>query len=283
MKVFGRNTDKAYRDSDDMVSDLEDTLSWLAYEKQQYRYVASIVPQGSWAFYFGGSMSRVTDIRVDLHGKSFFIDAVEESSQAGQFALQYRDGRFEYSPYNKSLATETSSRIVDAVNAMEIDPGETSQLTFEGCNEVFAQHLSNWWRDAGVYALITNGVITPIEKLGDNYDVTCVVKPETRGSSYFGNSSSDEFVSYLSELTGNPVTPRRDVDNDLIVYGVGLRDIQGLEFQGREYELVSFGGGFFVRKLSTTQNMTVVFMLRFTGDACKKATEEDIISLVEQE
>ena len=184
--------DKAYRDSDDMASDLENTLSELAYEKQQYRYVASIVPQGGWAFYFGGSMSHVTDIRVDLHGKSFFIDAVEKSSQAGQFALQYRDRKFSYSPYNKIDATEANHRIVDAINAMGIDPGETSQLTFEGCNEVFTQHLSNWWRDAGVYALITNGVITPLEKLGDNYDVTCVVKPETRGSSYFGNTSADE-------------------------------------------------------------------------------------------
>ena len=78
------------------------------------------------------------------------------------------------------------------------------------------------------------------------------------------------------------MTPRRDVDNDLIVYGVGLRNIRNLAFQGREYELVSFGGGFFVRKLSITQNMAVVFTLRFTGDVSKKATEEDIISLVEQ-
>lgn len=252
--------------------------AWYKYEVEQCQHLSSIVLEGFEVHHYGGSDSTIPDIRIDTGKESFYVDSKMDVAQAGQFALQYKDGKFSYSSRNKAGVTKANSSIVDTINEMGIDPDKQTELEFDSSNEVFVQHLCNLWREAGVRALITDKVITPIERINENYVVTGSVRPKYSGSSNFGKSSPDEFVSFLSKELGSDIEAKQD-GSDLYVYGQGMEDNQRLEFGGRRYKLAKKGDGFRVRKLSDTRSMTVIFKLEFSGKDKEKATEEDVVSL----
>ena len=253
--------------------------AWYKYEVEQCQHLSSVVPEGFEVHHYGGSDSTIPDIRIDTGKESFYVDSKMDVAQAGQFALQYRDGKFSYSSRNKAGVTEANSHIVDTINEMGIDPDKQTELEFDSSNEVFTEHLCNLWREAEVRALVTDKVLTPIERINENYVVTGSVRPKYSGSSNFGKSSPDEFVSFLSKETGSDIEVKQD-GSDLYVYGQGMEDNQRLEFGGRRYKLAKKGDGFRVRKLSDTRSMTVIFKLEFSGKDKEKATEEDVLSLL---
>lgn len=153
-------------------------MLWENYEKECYDYIKSILPPDITAYYEGGSDSTRPDI-VLKSGECFLfnVEIKMGHSQAGQFVLIFKDGKYIFSPRNK-CKEDYCKEIIDYINkninsyiqieqnSIRVDCDEESM--YKRIRNLYIHEKKTFFF---VTKILNEYIVFPTEVLDDYFDI----------------------------------------------------------------------------------------------------------------
>lgn len=241
--------------------------NWQKFEINCTDYLNEKYGSSAKFVHHGGSDSNVPDIMVDAKNESIFgIEAKKCPAQCGQFVLlpNVSTREFEYSTRNFSQFTKNTFDIITHMNKSFDEYKEAGtagkEIIFDGCKEVFANWVIEYYNNKMVKYFITNDyTILPIQKFAKYFDITATYRIKRSGSSSVGKTALDsisnhinqnfEVVSIAKDGTKLFVTAKQSMHDTRFVYGK------------YEYMFSARDDKYEIRKLSNTFNANVIFSI----------------------
>ncbi len=245
---------------------------WADFEQNSAAFLNENSPEPCLKFKAtGGSDSTQPDIQPLIHGKPTLenIEAKLTPSQAGQFVVLLKDGKFQYS--STYPPDEFSSKIIDEMNQ---NLEEYSECGTKGVEVMVNQEVLVSWirqhyanKNSKFIATSTKSgnfdanwiSVIPIERLGEFFQVSAVARRKKSGSRHLPRKDL-ELVQRLVEGTYGP---------NHIVYRDGqIEFAEGFELQERYFGEGQYfvSGKNQIKKLSKTNNISVIFTLDYIGE-----------------
>lgn len=223
----------------------------------------------------GKSDSTQSDIKV-LKNKSllFFIECKMNVAQSGQFVLLPKDTHFIYSPGNEFEINEFSQVILNYINdnfELYKNVG-TASLDIPLSKEIFNSWIINHYKSKNAKYIITSynslGLIFPIEKLGDYFNVTANFRIKGSGSSSLPTSHSNAVSNFFSQKYGSSYSRMYTNGNKYLVEcSTRIPDKTEFSLDSTRYFIREQGNNTYeIRKLSNTRNANVIFSAKYNGN-----------------
>jgi hypothetical protein len=224
----------------------------------------------------GKSDSTQSDIKVLKNNELlFFIECKMDIAQSGQFVLLPTERQFIYSPRNKSELNTFSQIILDYIN----DNFEfyrnvgTASLDINLPKEVFNSWIINHYKSKNAKYIITllsgtaQGLIFPVENLGDYFNVTANFRIKGSGSSSLPNSHCNAVSNFLSQKYGSNYNSMYKSGNKyLLECSTIIPDKTEFSLDSTRYFIREQGNNTYeIRKLSNTRNANVIFSVKSNG------------------
>lgn len=270
-------------------------MLWENYEKECYDYIKSILPSDITANYEGRSDSTRPDIVLKL-GECFLfnVEIKMGHSQAGQFVLIFKDGNYLFSPRNK-CKEDYCKEIIDYINKninsyIQI---EQNSIRVDCDKESMYKRIKNLYINEKktlffVTKILNEYIVFPTEVLDDYFDIFCNIRRKKSGSyspprkdlekikEYFDDYFHGESNQFELEETEGKTYIKCNIAKGFDNYRFKVKNEQATYIlaykQGTDL--------FEVRKLSSTNNINVIFELISKNNSCSRVS--DFIALLSQ-
>ncbi|WP_033827199.1 PDDEXK family nuclease [Bacillus andreraoultii] len=228
----------------------------------------------------GGKNSSSSDIKVFDRGKYIFsIEAKYSPSQSGQFVLIEGNDLYSLSPVSKFENNEYTQAIIDHLNENkeQYTPEGQEAIEINIDKKILAKWITDHYKRKDSYFVITSNklsdykVILPIDDIKDFFDVSAVVRRKKSGSTdvaqYKIESCINELREYIKQygLAVTDVIPQNKKTLIKLNKGVDLKKPDRYFGDGYYLSPNSNGEGYYIKQLSKTNNLNVIFSLVYTG------------------
>ena len=222
----------------------------------------------------GGSNSTVSDILVSpKHSEKFYIDVKLEESQVGQYAISFDDvtGKCEFSKKNRSENTPSRQEVINYINR------NTTRFQFAGTKgakidideKILAKCIIDQLKQKNVKYIAVyvnntiNPIIFPIEKISYYFAINGMVREKGSGSSNVPKKYRENVAEYIAKTyPGATITY-----DEKVMYANIPITLKEDRFQvGKNiyyFSEMDKNNQYKVRKLSNTNNLNVIFDLKF--------------------
>lgn len=257
--------------------------NWEIFEDNACEFLNKNVKISNITFKQGGKRNAwESDVHVQYKGNELFlIESKLSPSQCGQFVVLLVKGRYVYSEQNHSPQDEISSSIIDYINNNigKFEKCGTAGVEIDMPKEVLSNWVRKHYSTKNVKFFITSDSpsgfprnfirIIPIENVEDNFKISATLRCKKSGTQPI---PLKDFVIVRGELRKRFVS-----DFSLSVNGIVKlkREPRNL-YLGKDYYLSKVDGGYQVRKLSKTNNPSVIFSIRYIRE--KRTGGFDLLS-----
>lgn len=240
----------------------------------------------------GDSDSTQSDIFVEKNnGTNFYIEIKSDNSQAAQFVIiQNKNNSWIFSPRNKSTETKSCTSIITSINNKSIENFSTARTDLVIDSNIMFQWIIDFYKEKNVEFIASKYnnelIIVPLEKISDYFSVS-------GGTRNKGSGSGEVTDSYWSIIKNFPIFENVDstVTNSkrkrYLIFSEIPKDLnESVSTKGHKTKFEKIfknklyrfqleyidNNKFYVRKLSTTSNATVIFTL----DTNSKQSDSDL-------
>lgn len=180
------------------------TQDWETFEEECYEYLKAKYPHADFDD-LGKHNSNVPDIAVRAQHDDFYMEIKKPVAQSGQFVLKPLNGKFIFSPNNKTTPNEYTERMISEMNRdfAKYSNAGTSGEKLDLSSAIFYGWIMDYYAKKGVKYFISkknNYVIFPTEKLPEYFDVSAVYRVKKSGST---DPSANNLLEILSASNGN--------------------------------------------------------------------------------
>ncbi|CAM2919658.1 hypothetical protein [Erysipelothrix tonsillarum] len=240
----------------------------------------------------GDSDSTQSDIFVEkTNGTNFYIEIKSDNSQAAQFVItQDKDNSWVFSPRNKSTETKSATSIITSINNKSIENFSTARTDLVIDSNIIFQWIIDFYKEKNVefFASKYNNelIIVPLEKISDYFSVSGGTRNKGSGSGEVSDSYWDIIKSFpifekvdsnVKNSKGKRYLTFSEIPKHLNE-SVSTKDSKTKIEETFNNKLYRFqleyidNNKFYIRKLSTTSNATVIFTL----DTNSKQNDSDL-------
>lgn len=220
----------------------------------------------------GQSDSTVSDINVLINGVSaFLIEAKMPSAQSGQFVTLINDDCFCFSPQNKTDLNFNSAAILNFLN----DNFETyknvgtAALGIEVPHHFFSNWIKDYYKSKNVKFVITmfNGrfVIFPLKQYDYYFKIAAYIRRKKSGSSHLPKSYIEPVIDYLENTFKTSFEIKEDNKKKVLLTEENLENLK-FNLENLNFFISNDGNNFIIKKLSSTNNPTVIFSVLSTRE-----------------
>lgn len=236
---------------------------WEQFENESCQYIKNMLQGMATVRCLGKEDSTASDIKVTTKsGQTFFIESKRCPSQAGQFVVvpNLKRRLFEFSPKNKTSANRATALILRNIS-QDFDRFYGAGTKGEVIN-IDQDTLYNWveshYKSLDVKFFITNDLaVSDISDFRKTFSVTATCRAKRSGSKPVPKKNFPEVLDFLkSELGGVRI---QTFNNHLLWMPEVPPKVKTFELEDEKYFLSQVGSGYKVKKLSKTNNLSVVF------------------------
>ncbi len=241
---------------------------WETFEEDMVKFLQEKFGNYATFIHEGKSNAKVPDVKVlTKKGNQFYIEAKHSPAQCGQFVLLPNDDerKFEYSPQNATEIDEFSRVIIDNMNndfeSFKKAGTAGKEIEFDGCQEIFKGLIIKTYKAKGVkYFITNNGIIFPIEKIAEYFDISAKYRMKRSGSTPIARKNVSKVIEQIKAIAPN---------DEIIIDGKKMfiksnKNLHDKRFfvEGNEYRISELSDMFEVRILSNTYNHNVIFSVK---------------------
>lgn len=258
---------------------------WAKFEQEALDYLKSLFPKQDYRFELvGGSDSTKPDILVYKNNKTLFaIEAKYSPSQSGQFVvLQDNKGVFRYSERNQYQLNRYSMQIIDYINDNRDVYSNVSQSNIDILcekNVLYNWVVHHYFEKNSRFVITANELksykaIIKTEEIKKYFQVNAGLRRKKSGSRhlplYRREEAKQNVKDYFAKM-GVRVAGFQEEDDKTVVF---VQEKVRLETKDRyfgnnmylsDYASGSSGSSYFIKVLSETNNVNVIFNLEYTG------------------
>ncbi|MBP3953567.1 hypothetical protein [Bacillus suaedae] len=228
----------------------------------------------------GGQNSTKSDICV-LHDMNelFSLEAKLTPSQSGQFVLLEEQQKYIFSAENKFQNNKMTQLIIDELNAFKTKytPKGQKAVIVDIDTYVLANWIKDHYKNKGSRFIITSTkindykAIIPINEVERFFEMTAVIRRKKSGTSdvarYKVSSCISELRQHLTAFGLEIIETKQDGKKTLVLLNKDIILEKNERYFGDEYFLSPNvkGNGYFIKSRAKTNNLNVIFQLKYIG------------------
>lgn len=240
---------------------------WRKFESMCCDYLNATYGNDMVAFVVqGGSNSASSDIAFLLHGINVFnIEVKSPKAQSGQFVVFNNNGKFVFSPRNKSDESEAEMFLAYMTEnyhkyAVATTTGVDINMEPSQYNDWIIEH----YRKKNTSFVITRGindfVIFHIEKYGKYFDTTCTYRVKKSGSTDVPKKDVAEVKKKFGAYEHKWESGKKLYIKTQLDYSINeVHTINGYDYSIREKDSEGY---LYIRRLSKTANPNIIFSVQ---------------------
>ena len=256
---------------------------WEVFENDCFYYLNNKYLKQNIEFIKAGkSNSKCSDIKALKDKKDIFnIEIKMKSSQSSQFALRIENDKFIYSNLNQNNNNEYSKKIIDYLNLNYETYKNINQSNIEINlpSELYKDWINSHYNKLNTKFIITgnknNKIILPIESIDKYFKIRCFLRKKKSGSRKLPKSDYDIVEKYIKENIDESFSTFNINKEFYIEFDTEIKKDIKFNIEDNLYMLAPCKNNniCIVRKLSNTNNPTVIFSLKLYND---KQYEDDL-------
>lgn len=275
-----------------MQKSVKKDKSWKVFELECSEYLNNIYGNKNLIFKrVGSSKSNVSDIQVVQNSKGlFYIESKMKKSQSGQFVLLIEDNKFTYSSANKDELNEHVKEIIYYINSKFDNFKDVEQSTkkIDLSTSIFEKWIISHYKSLGTKFIITEDnnekIIFPIEQIGKYFKITCNLRRKKSGSRYMPKKDLEKVSNYLKKRYDKFISISYIDKKPVVNFNNTLETEFKFSIEEDNYKISleedsSLG---IVRKLSKTNNPTIIFSLELYNNVQSEDDLQKFINIIKK-